>query len=321
MQREIGNKVFLGQTVSPFDDIGNSSAIDRTASNYTDAKEKVGKIRELISTGKYDADIAKYIPGILEMKFQGMLEDIDTREKVGHSSYKEMEEVDFQISLTYNHYVNPNRIHRCFPMKIKKSTNEANNIDGDLITVNNFFAHLIKEISITKYGSDIELIPTFSPYEIYQYSHAMMKHLPKDSLKKLEKTMLYSNMPVYLNKTSIGRRVHNGSGSTTNAGKTNDAKDLNIDDRITKFQDQLKDEYVYRIPLRYFTDLGKINFPRKIDFRIKCHLETEMKRLFESRKFLPQQLQFLPLTRKQYLQRHLSSNMNKFYLIKILDNT
>ena len=86
MQRKIGNKVFLGQTVSSFDDIGNSSAIDRAASNYTDAKEKVRKIGELISTGKYDADIAKYIPGILEMKFQGMLEDIDTWEKVAHPS-------------------------------------------------------------------------------------------------------------------------------------------------------------------------------------------------------------------------------------------
>ena len=29
-----------------------------------------------------------------------------------------------------------------------------------------------------------------------------------------------------------------------------------------------------------------MNFPVKIDFRIKCHLETEMKRLFESRKVL-----------------------------------
>ena len=66
MQREISDKVFLGQTVSPFDDIGNSSAIDRIASNYTDAKEKVRKIRELISTGKYDADIAKYIPEFLK---------------------------------------------------------------------------------------------------------------------------------------------------------------------------------------------------------------------------------------------------------------
>ena len=43
MQREISNKVFLGNTVSPLDDIGRSSAIDRTASNYNDAKEKVKK--------------------------------------------------------------------------------------------------------------------------------------------------------------------------------------------------------------------------------------------------------------------------------------
>ena len=63
--------------------------------------------------------------------------------------------------------------------------------------------------------------------------------------------------------------------------KANNAKDLNINDRISKFQNQLKDEYVYKIPIRYFTDLSKINFPVKIDFRIKCHLETEMKMLFE----------------------------------------
>ena len=33
-------------------------------------------------------------------------------------------------------------------------------------------------------------------------------------------------------------------------------------------------------------NLEKINLPLKIDFRIKCHLEKEMKRLFESRKVL-----------------------------------
>ena len=35
-------------------------------------------------------------------------------------------------------------------MKIKKETNQKTDIDDDLITVNNFFAHLVKEISITK---------------------------------------------------------------------------------------------------------------------------------------------------------------------------
>ena len=38
------------------------------------------------------------------------------------------------------------------------------------------------------------------------------------------------------------------------------------------------------MPLSYFTDLGKINFPLKSDFRIKCHLERDMKKLFESNK-------------------------------------
>ena len=144
MQREISDRVFLEQTVSPFDDIGNSSAINITASNYNDAKEKVIKIRELIKSGTCDADISRYIAGILEMKFQGMLEDIDTREKVAHSSYRYMEELDFQILLTDNYYINPNNIHICFPIKIKKSTNEATDINGDLIAANNFFAHFIK---------------------------------------------------------------------------------------------------------------------------------------------------------------------------------
>ena len=65
------------------------------------------------------------------------------------------------------------------PEKNFKKSKEAKDIDDDLITVNKFFPHLIKEISITKYGSDKELIPTFSPYEIYQYSDTMLKHCVK----------------------------------------------------------------------------------------------------------------------------------------------
>ena len=56
---------------------------------------------------------------------------------------------------------------------------------------------MVKEISITKYGSDRELLPTFSPWEIYQYSDQMLKHLPKDSLKAIQKHFLYGKKPVY----------------------------------------------------------------------------------------------------------------------------
>ena len=120
--------------------------------------KKLKKNRELINTGKYDKDIAKYIPGILELKSQSMLENINTIEKVTHFSYTAMEELDFQILLTGNYYINPNGIHICFPIKLKK-TNEPLDIDADLTTVNNFFAHFVKEISIIKHGSNKELIP------------------------------------------------------------------------------------------------------------------------------------------------------------------
>ena len=83
-----------------------------------------------------------------------MFEDTDTREKVAHSFDKDMEEIYFQILLTDNYCVNANSIHLCFPMKIKNSSNESSDIDEDMITVNNVFGYSIKEISVTKYGSD-----------------------------------------------------------------------------------------------------------------------------------------------------------------------
>ena len=57
MQREISDKVFLGVTVNLYACL--SSAIDWTASNYNDAKEKVKKIRKLVCTCRFDKDIAK----------------------------------------------------------------------------------------------------------------------------------------------------------------------------------------------------------------------------------------------------------------------
>ena len=217
-----------------------------------------------------------------------------TREKVAHLSYKDKEQLDFQILLAENYYVNPANIHICFPIKIKKKSNNSSDTDDNLIPVNNFFAHWVKEISITKYGSDRELPPTFTPWEIYQYSDAMLKHLPKASLKTIQKHLLYSKEPVFYGNTAYERRNFDGTNITRTglnatqiaALKRNHAKDNNIDDRIELFHDQISEKFVYRIPLRYFSDIGKTNFPTKIDYRIKLFLETNATRLFESRKLL-----------------------------------
>ena len=89
MQRDISNRNTLGYTSNPFGNARRSAAIDKTTSNYNDAKEKVQKIRYLINMGKYDADLAKYIPGLTDLAIQRMLDNIDTREKTAHPSYKD----------------------------------------------------------------------------------------------------------------------------------------------------------------------------------------------------------------------------------------
>ena len=142
MQRKIDNEVHLGKTVSPFDTTGQSSSIDRTVSNFINATEKVQKVKRLINTREYDADLAKYIPGMLDLVFQGMIENIDTKEQVAHISYKDKENLKFQIMLINNYYTNPSIMHIYFPMKPKKATNEDAGIVNDLIPINIFFAHL-----------------------------------------------------------------------------------------------------------------------------------------------------------------------------------
>ena len=135
MQKDISDKNTLGDTLlNPINDARRWTAIDRTTLNYTDVNEKVQKITDLINLGKYDADLAKYIPGLTDLAIQGMLDDIDTREKVAHPSYKEKEQLDFQILLTDNYYVNPANIHICFPIKIKKKSDNTADIDADLIS-------------------------------------------------------------------------------------------------------------------------------------------------------------------------------------------
>ena len=55
-----------------------------------------------------------------------------------------------------------------------------------MITVNNFFAHWIKEIESEQHGDDLQILPTGNSADIYRYSDAMLKHMPKDVQKTFE---------------------------------------------------------------------------------------------------------------------------------------
>ena len=141
-----------------------------------------------------------------------------------------------------------------------------------------------------KYGTNKSLILTTTPKEIYGYSDEMLKNLPKNAPKMIENDLLHSKTRAII-ENNLDRRNHNLSAANVTL-KKKQVTDKNLDERIEKFGIQIDDKYVYRIPLKYFCDLGKINFPTKIDLKIRCTLETEMKNLFESKKMLK------PLTTK-----------------------
>ena len=121
MQREIGTQVDIGKNVSAFESVRHVSSIDKPASDFKKADTKVKRLKRLIDTGEYDANIARYIPGMLELAYQRMLDDIKTIQQVVHPSYKDLETFDFQLLLDKNLYTNLNSVHFVFPIKFKKT--------------------------------------------------------------------------------------------------------------------------------------------------------------------------------------------------------
>ena len=147
-----------------------------------------------------------------------------------------------------------------------------------MVTVNNFFGHWFTDIDIRRYPDDMNILPTNNSVSTDNYSNAQMKYLPAKSVKKLLKTMLYSNKPLYL--TGDNARWPNNDDDAA------DRTDPNLTYRIKELKAHLFKKWVYKIPLLYLCNLGKVNFAVKTDTKIAITLERNMDKLFESNKKL-----------------------------------
>ena len=67
---------------------------------------KVKTIRKLIEHGIYNANIARYIPGRLDLIFQGMTEKFKTIESPADTRYKDKEVSEFDLTLDNDYYTN-----------------------------------------------------------------------------------------------------------------------------------------------------------------------------------------------------------------------
>ena len=245
-------------SLNPIKDAVSVSAVDYSA-DFDHLFKK--NLENFFETGKAKGELVRYLPGLTKPLYQGQLKGTTKRKAFADDTYKDLKVAEYTIQLSNNEIMNFHRVHLVFPMKIKKKSNVANNIRATEIIVNNFFAHWIKEIDIKHLGDDVPILPTTNAIRIYRYSDRLLKHMPKNSLAIIENDLLYSKKTVKLPAGEDKRETHTAAGEDAD-NRTDD----NIDDRIQKFQEQLKRTYWYRIPLKYIVDIGQVkNTPIKFN--------------------------------------------------------
>ena len=128
-------------------------------------------------------------------------------------------------------------------------------------------------MSIRRNPDDTRILPKNNNVDVYQYSASQLKYLPKNAISTIEKTLLYSKRPVYLD-VDVDRRSNNNNNRTK---RTDD----NLNYRIREF-------YIFKkncshIALGIYVDLGLVNFAMKTDIKFLFSLQRNMKNLFETR--------------------------------------
>ena len=275
MQRDISIEP-QPTTLNPLKDATGVESVD-FGTQFNGLVKKADNLQNFIEKGEAEGGLIRYLPGLALPLYQGQIRSTIEKKAFADDTYKDLKTAEFTIHLSANQYMNFHNVHLVFPLKIKKKTNTANNIAASGTTVNNFFAHWIKEIDIKRLGDDTPILPTSNTVEIYKYSDAILKHILADALKVIQDDLLYSRKQVKLPDGEDRRKTH-----TPTNGDATERTDDNLDERIKNFNNQFKNTYYYRIPLQYICDIGYVNTPIKFNTKWRLTFETNAAKLFES---------------------------------------
>ena len=190
MQREISIQP-PPTTLNPLKDATGVTSVD-FGTQFDGLVKKADNLQDIIEKGEAEGGLLRYLPGLALPLYQGQIKGTIEKKVFADDTYKDFKTAKFTINLSANQYMNFHSVHLVFPLKIKKKSNVASNIAATATSVNNFFAHWIKEIDIKRLGDDTPILPTSNTVEIYKYSDAILKDIPKDALEVIENDLLYS---------------------------------------------------------------------------------------------------------------------------------
>ena len=281
MQKPISDKIQIGQTLNPARDYGGGGGGVSSINDEGTLKKiisEVDKSTNFIKTGRADEDLSRYYPNILPITRQSQLAGKLPRKTYARKTYTDKKQFEFTIEMTANTYSNCSSMLVCIPIKFAKKSSKTSQLNATMTTVNNFLGHWFTNIDVRRYPDDMNILPTNNSISIANYSNAQMKYLPEKSFKKLLKTMLYCNKLVYLTG-NITRRPNNDATDANRA-------DPNLIYRLKELKAHLFKQWVYKIPLLYLCNLGKVNFAVNTNTKIFLTLKRNMNKLFESTKKL-----------------------------------
>ena len=187
------------------------AAVDYLA-DFESLYKRIENIEKPYKYGTAPGNLVRYIPGLAKPIYQGQITSTIEKKAYVEDSYRKQKIAIFNIQLAANTYMNFHDVHLVFPMRIKKSMDNAQNLDNDEITVNIFFAYWIKEIDIKRYGDDTPILFLTNNVERYKYSGAMLKHMPKN---------LFFAMICFIRKKKVKMQPNNEDrrAHRTNAGR------------------------------------------------------------------------------------------------------
>ena len=128
MQREIDDKIKMGDTLNPLNDVSAVPSIDN-ASNLKDVFGKIDKLGDLWDRGKADASLIRYLPGGSEVLRLGKIFSIVPRKAHASSTYTDKKTLEFTIELAANTYRNYSMMMLVVPIYFKKSTDKTADVD------------------------------------------------------------------------------------------------------------------------------------------------------------------------------------------------
>ena len=274
-QKPISNRIEFGQNLNPLNDYAGVPSVNGDG-NLQTLIDKVDKVSNFWKTGKADGDLIRYLPNIVPVTRQNLISGIDPRECYANDTCVDKKTLEFTIKLAPSTYTNYATMEIVLPIRFVKKSNQSTALYGDLVPVNNFFARWFTDIDIKRYPDDFRILPTDKTLEIHDYAESQLKYLPKNSLKKIRKSFLYTNNAVYF-ADNTDRRPNNANTEALRG-------DSNLIWRKTNLAAHIFLENEYRIPLGLLTDLELCNFPVQTDTRIVITLERNLNKLFEDLK-------------------------------------